>query len=168
MLTPAGAIFLSVPAFPGLWTRHDALNHHRRRYTTSTLGRDAAKAGLEVAWARYGFLTVALARWLPYPNYRLLLIVGVLGGYTTFSTFEYDSLTLWERGEWGLSLANMAGSLLAGFVAVALGVGLGRAVTIPAAERMTAALLERVDARTRPRVRALLQTLGLEPAGVES
>ena len=34
--------------------------------------------------------------------------------------------------------------------------------------RMTAALLERVDARTRPRVRALLQTLGLEPAGVES
>lgn len=34
--------------------------------------------------------------------------------------------------------------------------------------RMTAALLERVDARTRPRVRALLETLGLEPAGVES
>ncbi len=34
--------------------------------------------------------------------------------------------------------------------------------------RMTAALLERVDSRTRPRVRALLQTLGLEPAGVES
>ena len=34
--------------------------------------------------------------------------------------------------------------------------------------RMTAALLDRVDARTRPRVRALLETLGLEPAGVES
>jgi HEAT repeat protein len=34
--------------------------------------------------------------------------------------------------------------------------------------RMTAALLERVDTRTRPRVRALLQTLGLEPAGAES
>jgi HEAT repeat protein len=34
--------------------------------------------------------------------------------------------------------------------------------------RMTAALLERVDARTRPRVRALLETLGLEPAGVRS
>ena len=34
--------------------------------------------------------------------------------------------------------------------------------------RMTAALLERVDARTRPRVRALLETLGLEPAGVQS
>ena len=34
--------------------------------------------------------------------------------------------------------------------------------------RMTAALLERVDVRTRPRVRALLETLGLEPAGVKS
>ncbi len=34
--------------------------------------------------------------------------------------------------------------------------------------RMTAALLDRVDARTRPRVKALLETLGLEPAGVES
>lgn len=34
--------------------------------------------------------------------------------------------------------------------------------------RMTAALLERVDVRTRPRVRALLETLGLEPAGAES
>ncbi len=34
--------------------------------------------------------------------------------------------------------------------------------------RMTAALLERVDARTRPRVRALLETLGLETAGVKS
>ena len=34
--------------------------------------------------------------------------------------------------------------------------------------RMTAALLERVDPRTRPRVRALLETLGLEPAGIES
>ncbi len=34
--------------------------------------------------------------------------------------------------------------------------------------RMTAAMLERVDDRTRPRVRALLETLGLEPAGVRS
>ena len=34
--------------------------------------------------------------------------------------------------------------------------------------RMTAAMLERVDDRARPRVRALLETLGLEPAGVSS
>jgi hypothetical protein len=34
--------------------------------------------------------------------------------------------------------------------------------------RMTSAMLERVDDRARPRVRALLETLGLEPAGVRS
>jgi CrcB protein len=82
-----------------------------------------------------GFLTMALARWLPHPNMRLLILVGFLGGYTTFSTFAFESLTLWERGEIGLSLANMIGSIAAGFVAVALGVGLARSLTIPAAER---------------------------------
>ncbi|MBV8230452.1 MAG: hypothetical protein JO329_10755, partial [Planctomycetaceae bacterium] len=45
------------------------------------------------------------------------------------------SLTLWERDEIGLSLANMIGSVVAGFVAVGLGVGLARTLTIPAAER---------------------------------
>jgi SAM-dependent methyltransferase len=64
LLTPSGAVFLSVPAFPSLWTRHDELNHHRRRYTTTTLARDAAAAGLDVTWARYGFVTVALGKLL--------------------------------------------------------------------------------------------------------
>lgn len=43
-----------------------------------------------------------------------------------------------------------------------------RKIAAAGGTRMTAALLERVDVRTRPRVRALLETLGLEPAGVES
>ena len=73
-----------------------------------------------------GFLTMALARWLPHPHFRLLVVVGFLGGYTTFSTFSFESLTLWERGEMGLSLTNMVGSVVAGFLAVGLGVGLAR------------------------------------------
>ena len=81
-----------------------------------------------------GFLTVALARWLPHPNVRLFALVGFLGGYTTFSTFSFDSLTLWERGEVGLSIANMAGSVAAGFVAVGLGIGLARALVVPGRE----------------------------------
>ena len=39
-----------------------------------------------------GFLTVALTRWMPHPNVRLLVITGFLGGYTTFSTFENDNV----------------------------------------------------------------------------
>src|SRR5256885_16486875 len=68
--------------------------------------------------------------WLPHPNLRLFLLVGFLGGYTTFSTFAFESLTLWERGETGLSLANLAGSVVAGFVAVAPGVGQARSVLL--------------------------------------
>jgi len=73
-----------------------------------------------------GVLTITLTRWLPHQNLRLLVITGFLGGYTTFSTFEYDSATLWERGETRLVAVNMAGSVVAGFVAVLLGIALAR------------------------------------------
>jgi CrcB protein len=84
-----------------------------------------------------GFLTMLLARWLPHQNFRLLVVTGFLGGYTTYSSFAFESLTLWERGERGLSLGYMASTLLVGFVAVALGVALARNLTIPPHERAT-------------------------------
>jgi CrcB protein len=73
-----------------------------------------------------GFLTVALTRWMPHPNLRLMVITGFLGGYTTFSTFENDALVLWERGEVILMAANVIGSVVAGFAAVVLGTALAR------------------------------------------
>jgi CrcB protein len=76
-----------------------------------------------------GFVTVALARWLPHPNLRLLIVTGFLGGYTTFSTFEYDSVTLWERGESGLAVANLVGSVVVGFAAVLLGIMAARGLS---------------------------------------
>jgi CrcB protein len=85
-----------------------------------------------------GFLTVALTRWLPHPNARLLLITGFLGGYTTFSTFENDNLTLWERGEGILMGANLIGSVAAGFVAVLLGTALARGLAEPATRPVVA------------------------------
>lgn len=85
-----------------------------------------------------GFLTLTLTRWLPHPNLRLLVITGFLGGYTTFSTFEYESATLWERGEVWLMAANMVGSVAAGFAAVLLGMALARGMD-PAASGRAAA-----------------------------
>lgn len=75
-----------------------------------------------------GFLTLALTRWLPHPNLRLLVITGFLGGYTTFSTFEYEAVTLWERGEIWLAAVNVVGSVVAGFAAVLLGMALARGI----------------------------------------
>lgn len=50
---------------------------------------------------------------------------GVCGGYTTFSTFSYETVRLMEEGSGVVALANLAGSLAAGLAAAALGLGLG-------------------------------------------
>ena len=72
-----------------------------------------------------GLLTVLLARWLPHPHMRLLVVVGFLGGYTTFSSFSAEALVLWERGERWPCLGYVVGSVGAGLVAVVLGTMLG-------------------------------------------
>jgi len=48
LLRPGGAILLTVPAFPWLWSAHDDANHHVRRYTRSTLRSTIAAAGLRI------------------------------------------------------------------------------------------------------------------------
>jgi CrcB protein len=75
-----------------------------------------------------GFLTILLTRWLPYANARLFLITGLLGGYTTFSAYSFESLSLWERGERWEAFAYVFGSVFAGLLAVTLGVALARYV----------------------------------------
>ena len=56
---------------------------------------------------------------------RLFLAVGVLGGFTTFSSFSYETLALVQDGEALLALAYALGSLLLGFILVYLGYRLG-------------------------------------------
>ncbi len=48
LLTPDGVILLTVPAHPWLWSRHDKLLHHKRRYTRDSLYEHIANAGLRV------------------------------------------------------------------------------------------------------------------------
>lgn len=54
-------------------------------------------------------------------EYRLGLTVGVLGGFTTFSTFGLETFKLAEQGAVGLALLNMLGSCGLGLLAVAIG-----------------------------------------------
>jgi CrcB protein len=51
----------------------------------------------------------------------LLLGTGFCGGYTTFSTFEWETLKLIRDGNWPAALANVLGSVAVGFLAVVLG-----------------------------------------------
>lgn len=62
----------------------------------------------------------------PHEVLRLLLVTGVLGGFTTFSSFSAESLGLLQRGELGLALLHSAAHLLGGLGCCALGFVLAR------------------------------------------
>jgi CrcB protein len=59
------------------------------------------------------------------------LMTGLLGGFTTFSAFSLDTLTLFERGQAGLAGAYVTGSVLLSILGIVLGVVLTRAAFAP-------------------------------------
>jgi CrcB protein len=62
------------------------------------------------------------------PTMRIALTTGLMGAYTTFSTFSLETYRLFEDGATGAAIANIGLSLALGLVAVWLGISLGRAV----------------------------------------
>ena len=55
-------------------------------------------------------------------EFRTAAVVGMLGAFTTFSAFSFETWGLAQAGNWGGALLNAGGSLVAGFAALALGV----------------------------------------------
>ncbi len=72
------------------------------------------------------FLTLAPERMPIGPLPRLPVATGFVGAYTTFSTFEYETQRLTTTGAFGWALVNVLTSVVAGFLAVKLGVMLAR------------------------------------------
>jgi CrcB protein len=66
------------------------------------------------------------SRWLAAPTLRSFVLIGVLGGFTTFSTFGFETFALARAGGWVLALGNVAASVLLGLAGVALGAALAR------------------------------------------
>ena len=56
------------------------------------------------------------------------VMIGFIGAYTTFSTYMLESWGLVESGSYGPAIANLAGSVIIGLIAVAAGLAIGRAV----------------------------------------
>ena len=66
-------------------------------------------------------MTMLTERFHPHPNWRLFLVVGVLGGYTTFSSFEYETYQAVRDGERWMGLIYVLGSVVVGYLGVWLG-----------------------------------------------
>ena len=76
-----------------------------------------------------GFIAqLSEARALFSPEMRIFLMVGILGGFTTFSSFGYETVQLIRDGEYLLALGNAAGQLILGLVMVWLGFVLARLI----------------------------------------
>ena len=71
------------------------------------------------------FMTLAL-HYTWAPEWRQAIAIGAIGSFTTYSTYEYESLRLLQEGAWLKAGLNLFGSLVLGLLAVIAGVALGR------------------------------------------
>lgn len=109
------------------------------------LGRHFVAVGM-AAWLGHGFpwgtlavnvvgslvmgalIEIMALAWSPSIELRALLTVGLLGAFTTFSTFSLDVVTLYERGETGLVVMYVAASFILSVGALFAGMRLLRLV----------------------------------------
>jgi CrcB protein len=99
----------------------------------------ASKLGVSFPWGTFAinvsgslvigaFMAVSAERFSIDPRWRLFVATGFCGGYTTFSTFAYETVQLMSGKQWGLALANAGGSVLASVIAVIAGAALARSL----------------------------------------
>lgn len=74
------------------------------------------------------FMAFLQDRALVHAHYRLFFATGFCGAYTTFSTFTYESLRLFQDGSFFLGFTNLIGSVVIGMLGVFLGFVLGRMI----------------------------------------
>ena len=72
-----------------------------------------------------GLLVVILAE-KSGTRYAPFLMTGILGGFTTFSAFSLDAITLYERGQIGLAFVYVAGTVIVALAALFLGMTIAR------------------------------------------
>ncbi len=74
------------------------------------------------------FVAFLDAKLQPPEGLRLFVATGFLGGFTTFSAFSFDFVSLWERGDAGLAIGYAAASVILSLAGIVLGLWVGRAI----------------------------------------
>lgn len=106
------------------------LRYLMSNWVYARLGRDFPYGTLAVnvlGSLLIGLLYVLLVERLSLgPLWRAALLIGVLGGFTTFSSFSLETLQLLEQGEWLRAALNVILSVSVCLIATGLGLMLGR------------------------------------------
>lgn len=73
-------------------------------------------------------MQIGIATPILSPTLRLTLTTGVMGGFTTYSTFNYETMRYIQDGAWRLAIGNVLATLVVCLAAGFAGVALGRAL----------------------------------------
>jgi fluoride exporter len=73
-------------------------------------------------------MVLALEKSALSPDLRLILVTGVIGGFTTYSSFNYETLHLAQSGAGALAVANVAATVIVCLLAGIAGIWVGRAI----------------------------------------
>ena len=74
------------------------------------------------------FLTMSQDRFLINPQLRVFVAIGIIGGFTTFSTFSFETVELLKDGSFTLGLLNIAVTVLLGLTATWAGTLFGNII----------------------------------------
>lgn len=119
LVAVGGAIGSVARYLVGVWaTRLAGPNFPWGTLTVNVVGAFAIGLFVEMVARRFDAST----------EMRAFIVTGILGGFTTWSSFTLDTMVLFERGEIGLSALYLLASLLVSFAAIFAGLALGRAL----------------------------------------
>jgi CrcB protein len=116
---------ISLGAMPGALSRY-YLTAMLQQWVGAAFPWGTLVVNLSGALVMGMFTTLAVERTWISPDLRLVIAVGFLGSYTTFSTYQWEVFTLWSQEQWIVPTAYWLGSALCGLLCLELGNYLAR------------------------------------------
>ncbi|KKR03860.1 MAG: Methyltransferase type 11 [Parcubacteria group bacterium GW2011_GWC2_39_14] len=104
---PGGIVLITVPAFPFLWSNHDVLLHHKRRYTKTELKQKTKQAGFEI-------LTISHFMFTTFPFFLIFRLCGRVWRKLAKIQTYFDPIFLLPRplNSFLIKIINLEGKII--------------------------------------------------------